>query len=265
MSKYQSSYKKTFSKPARTYTPKSRVYPNRAKVTNAAIKKAVMQSQETKYFDVGFNVTIANPTADWSGTNVPMDNYINASGTPAAYTDSALIPSANGSGYGQVVGNKYHLQKIRVRGRIVRNVTSNANACLDGANVRIILIHDTQPNGSQALGQDIMQDTGDSLENEFSFQRVANSLGRFRILKDEFIEINPAAAVYNGTNASNSFTQGTFSFQYKPKSPIQCTIKSGNATPTVAGLVDTNIFLLMYPSSSNLNIYGVSRAYYKDS
>ena len=73
---------------------------------------------ETKYFDTSFAQTISG-NADWSGTEVPCTNYIQSDGTTVgAYTDSALIPSSIGAGYGQVVGSKYRIKKIRVRGII---------------------------------------------------------------------------------------------------------------------------------------------------
>ena len=52
---------------------------------------------ETKYFDTGISATVNWAGNTWASSEVPCDNYVNASGTAAAYTDSALIPSASGS------------------------------------------------------------------------------------------------------------------------------------------------------------------------
>lgn len=238
----------------------------------AQVRQVIRNSGETKYFDTGMNVAVSWTGTTWASSTVACDNYVNSSGTAAAYTDSALIPTANGSGYGQVAGNRYNLKKLRVRGAV-----GYAGAFEDQANVgqpiqvRIMLIHDTQPNGAQALGSDIMQDIGAAAENLYSFKRVSNTSGRFRIIKDKFCCLQPATSGTDGTNTqSNSHTSEMFSFQYVPKTPIRVNIKSGNATPTVAGLVDNNFFLLVAGVNQTtsavaaIGVYAASRAYYTD-
>jgi len=104
---------------------------------------------------------------------------------------------------------------------------------------------DTQPNGSQAAPESIMQDIGGAVENIHSYKRVAATSGRFRILKDKYIMLDPTNSQTDGTNtASIGFTRRRFSFQYSPRSPIQVNLASGNATPNVAGLQSCNIFMV---------------------
>ena len=55
-----------------------------------------LTSNTTKYFDCGFHYNVTGSANDWTGTEIPMDNYVNSSGTAAAYTDSAIIPSEIG-------------------------------------------------------------------------------------------------------------------------------------------------------------------------
>ena len=71
--------------------------PSNAQVQSA--RRAYIRNAETKYFDTGINTSVTFGGTSWTGSEVPCDNYINSSGAAAAYTDSALIPSANGSGY----------------------------------------------------------------------------------------------------------------------------------------------------------------------
>jgi len=219
---------------------------------------------ETKYFDTSFNAPLVGASGNWTSTEVPCDAYVDADGSTAAYTASALIPSAIGSGYGQVDGNRYKLKKIRVRGQITRAPASDQADMNVGTPVRLMLIHDTQPNGAQAQGEDIMQAIG-AEEDLYSFKRVSNAGGRFRILKDEFFFLENIVA---GTDAANTnslgFSSALFSFQYVPKTPITVNVKSGSATPAVSQLVTDNIFLLCQPAGTTVVIKGCARAYYAD-
>lgn len=222
------------------------------------------QFQETKYFDVGINATVTSGANDWTDSEVPCDNYVNGSGTAAAYTDSALIPSANGSAYGQVVGNKYMLKKIRVRGRVIGTSASDQADILPAKAVRLLLVLDTQPNGAQAQGEDVMQDIG-AAETMYSYMRVANNLNRFRILKDVPMVLNATTSGTDGTNTQTiGFASRTFKFQYTPKTPIPVSIRSGNAAPTIMGLVNCNIFLLLHTEGVATGIAAAARAYYSD-
>jgi len=225
---------------------------------------------ETKYFDVSIDAAITTTGTTWAATEVPCDNYVNSSGNPSAYTDSALIPSAVGSGYGQVNGNRYKLKRIRVRGIMQPAEVTGATVVGPPVSARLLLVMDTQPNGAQAQGEDIMQGLGATPPNEFSFRRVGSTSGRFRILKDERFAFPVQAAVNNaaGTTVSYSYPRAEFDFSYAPKMPIQVNITSANATPNIAGLVTCNIFLLAFATNSAgvsaITVTAASRAYYCD-
>lgn len=233
--------------------------------------------RETKYFDVGINTAVTTAGTTWADTEVPADNYVSSAGSPAAYTDACLLPTAQGTGYGQVVGQRYHLKKLRVRGNLSTSIQTVSAVTAGPVFVRLLLVMDTQPIGAggvgaQAQGEDIMQDFGEVPENAFSFQRVAAATGRFRILKDELCELQPAVAVNDAAATTISMARKSqpFSFQYRPKQPIQIQIRNGNATPTVAGVQSHNIFMLAYAYTSNgaaaaaVTIVAASRCYYAD-
>lgn len=226
---------------------------------------------ETKYFDCGFNADVTTAGATWADTEVPMDNYVNSSGVAAAYTDSALIPSAVGSGYGQVNGNRYKLKKIRVRGQVSKVNTAGVTVAASPNFYRIMLVMDTQPNGAQAQGETVIADFGAAAENLYAFKNTSSASGRFRVLKDQMgkLEVTASANNASATTVSSAFAVDQFSFQYKPKVPILVNIASGNATPTVAGLESCNIFLLAAGVDEGgnaiaLTVVGCSRAYYCD-
>mgnify|MGYP002507703248 CR=1 FL=1 len=223
---------------------------------------------ETKYFDTSFSATVGF-AADWTGTEVPCTNYIQSDGTTVgSYTDSCFLPSAVGAGYGQVVGSKYLLKAHRVRG-----VLSATTALADQADVPVpitvvlALVHDTQPNGAQAQGEEVFTDMGTAGQVNHSFQAMgAGAGGRFRVLKRKVFVLNPAVTGTDGTNTqSATFVARDFSFEYQPKKPMLCCIKSSSSTPTVATISDNNIFMLAHASGAgNVAITGCSRAYYAE-
>lgn len=223
---------------------------------------------ETKYFDVGINTAVTTAGTTWADTEVPADNYVNSSGSPAAYTDACLVPTAQGSGYGQVNGNKYLLKMIRIKGSLFITQLTASNQVSNANPVRLVLVMDTMPSGTQAQGEDVFQDFGATEENAYSFLRMAAGGGRYQILKDKIINVTPTVAVNNAsaTTCSTSFTQPHFKFAVKLNKEVQ--IKTGNATPTVAGTVNCNIFLLAYcyntSTAAAVTVQAASRAYYID-
>lgn len=222
--------------------------------------------QETKYFDVSL-IGTAGAAADWTNTEMPCTNYIQNDGTTlGAYTDSALIPSAAGSGYGQVNGSKYYLKKLRIKGQVnVAALGDQADAQTDRT-VRVVLVHDTQPNGAQAQGEDVFQDMGTPTQNQFNFLAMGSgSGGRFRILKDESFTISNVVAGTDGTNTNSlGFQTKLFSWVYKPSKPIQVNIKPNSTTPNTASLANHNIFVLAHCNSATVAFTAVSRCYYCD-
>lgn len=220
---------------------------------------------ETKYFDASF-AQVVSVAADWTGSEVPATNYVQSDGTTVgAYTDSALIPSAVGAGYGQVVGSKYWIKKMRVRGEVAGLVAADQADVPAPASVRVCLVQDTRPNGAQAQGEDVFTDMGDAKQVTYSFLAMGAGTGsRFRILADEICMLDPAVAGTDGTNTNSVSREGkTFSFLWKPKKPIQVFLKANSSTPTVASLSNMNVFLLAHASSGVVGINGVARCYYE--
>jgi len=223
--------------------------------------------QETKYFDTSI-ATSAGSGADWTSTSLACTNYIQSDGTTVgAYTDAALIPSAIGAGYGQVQGNKYYLQRIRVKGEIQPQIGTDQADVNAGISVRLVLVHDTQPNGAQATGDLVFTDMGSISQCNYSFLAMgAGSGGRFRILDDQLIVCNQVVAGTDGAS-TNSVTAGKVAFQmsYSPKKPIQVILKANSSTPAIASLSNNNVFLLAHSAGgAGAVVVACSRAYYTD-
>ena len=210
--------------------------------------------------------TIAS-AADWTGTEVPCTEYITSDGTTlSAYTNSALIPSAVGAGYGQVVGTKYALKALRVRGQLAAAVISDSADVVAPIYVVLALVQDTQPNGAQAQGEEVFTDMGSAAQCSHSFQAMgAGSGGRFKVLKRKMFVLQPGVAGTDGASTNSVAMQGQrFEFTHQWRKPLVTCIKGNSSTPTVASLSDNNIFLLAHASASIAVINGVSRCYYAE-
>lgn len=223
---------------------------------------------ETKYFDTTFNATV-DSAADWATTSVAMTSYIQSDGvTVGAYTDRAIIPSAVGSGYGQVVGSKYLLKKVAVKGEIVSSAAADQADALGSRTVRIVLVEDTQPNGAQATGDLIFTDLGNASQCQYSFLAMgASGNGRFRILKDKTYMCQPAVMGTDGANTNSQANNGaSVKFTVNFKKPKAIRIKANSSTPAIASLTDCNIFMLAHASTTSpaFTFVGAARAYYVD-
>lgn len=230
-----------------------------------AVRVFMAPPGETKYFDTSFGQTIAT-AADWTGTEVPCTNYIQSDGsTLGAYTDSALIPSAVGSAYGQVVGGKYRIKKIRVRGALVSTALPDLADVPVSNIVRLCLVLDTRPNGAQAQGEEVFGDMGTAAQNSFAFLAMGGGQGgRFRILKDFMVVEDAVTSATDGTNTNSSTRAGQiFQFTWKPRVPFEVILKTSGSTPAIAQLSFANIFLLCHGSLNGTTLSGCSRVYYE--
>lgn len=225
---------------------------------------------ETKYFDTAYQATVAS-TADWAATNIACATAIGSDGAPAAYTESALIPSANGSGFGQVVGNKYMLKALRARGHFQVTLLSDQADAVVPPTIRAVLVLDTQANGAQETGPNVFADMGSAGQNVYTFQQMGAGMpGRFQILGSKVFQMvhpltfNDGAAATPGTG-SLIIAPIQFEFTKQWKRGRKICIKSNTGTAAIANLVDQNIFLLCHATAGfTVTCVGCARAYYCD-
>jgi len=231
---------------------------------------------ELKYFDTQFEGDIANNT-DWGSAVVQCDRYLNADGsTVSAYTDSALIPSAIGSGYGQVIGSRYLLKYIKCRGSLFVPHSTVTTAATDPIHIRVMLCMDSSANGAQLAMSTVMTDwTGaDALMHSYINISQSAAGGRFRILGDKYFALQPCTAVNNAaaTTVSSAYEVKFFDFKHVFKTPLKVMVKSGGSTPAIGNLPEVNIFLAAqcYNTGNSAaalgaaRIVGVARAAYTD-
>lgn len=222
------------------------------------------EKTEEKFFDAGGSSPVSS-VVDWSGTEVPCDNYIEADGvTLGGYNGAALIPSANGTGYGQVSGAKYRIRKIFVSGYLQISKISDQADVPEAVPSRIALVMDKNARGAQLQGEQVFTDMGNGATCAYSCQQQGQGTSRFKVLSDLRGIHNVSSTSTDGVSTCSACWTGIqFSFSYKPPQPLFVSVLTSGATPSVAQLKDINIFLLCMASRVG-TITFVSRCYYED-
>lgn len=224
---------------------------------------------EMKYFDTMFDQNITGGIGNWTSAVIACTSYMSADGsTVSAYSYAALIPSATGTGYGQVQGSKYILRKLRIRADLAGVITSGATTVGNPNYFRVMLVQDTQPSGVQGTADQFMTDWGSDSQSIESFQSVTTSSGsRFRILYDKTIVMDPIASVNNAAAGSVSFQMRSQRLRITKswKKGLEVILRPNAATNNVANLNNANIFLVAKSTSGQtVNFRGCARAIFQD-
>lgn len=219
---------------------------------------------ETKYFDCAGSSAVAN-TGDWTGTEIGCDLCIGGDGTLASYTDCALIPSGNGTGYGQVSGSKYQILKIRVRGYFRIDATGGVANPPNPVSSRISLVMDKKAGGAQLQGEQVYTDWASVVElTVHSFQQQVQATNQYEVLKDMVNLHKVTAIASDGTSTTtNVWEPIPIALTYTPSEPLIVNILTTGATPSITQLKDINIFMLARAELTG-TIQFVARCYYVD-
>ncbi len=211
---------------------------------------------ESKYFDSFLSAAGVPESTDWTATEID----------PAA-ANTLFFPS-EGADINNRVGRKVSVYKIALRGVIAQTASPDkADIEAQGA-FRMILYIDTQSNGGQAQGEEVMAPPGAAtVPLTFStFQSTAN-FGRFRVLKDKIFYPRDLTAMTDGAStASMNAADIPFSMKYSFKKPVEVRY-NGSTTPGVVGDIVDNSFHLLMQKSTALGTHLISyqcRTYYKD-
>lgn len=212
-----------------------------------------------KYYDTELTSTTIPASTDWTATEF---NPTNPNAT------STLAAPAVGSAINQRIGRNVKLHKILIRGQVNTGAQADQTAADAACRVRLLLVHDTQTNGTQAQGEEIMQApaTAAAALATSSFQSLA-TLGRFRVLKDKMIIIDNPNITWDGTNLEQQGQVRNFKFSYQPRVPIKISFNATNTSGgAIADVVDNSF--CMYAICSNAALAPAltykARAYYKE-
>lgn len=218
---------------------------------------------EMKYYDTELTATALVASTDWTGTEFDPSTTNEAS--PVATTLTLFAPK-QGSNINQRVGKKCHLHRIKIRGVINCPAQANQTAGDEGLFIRMSLVQDTQTNITQAQGEQIFTDptTNSSLNAISSFINV-DTLGRFRVLKEKYIQWQQTQMTYDGTNIEQSGSMRMFKIGHNFKIPQEVHFNATNGG-TVADIVNNSFHLIVNASNISLApfISYYCRCYYKD-
>jgi len=190
---------------------------------------------ETKYYECFKAAANLNAvTADWTNTEYDASS-------PAAL---CLFAPQAGTGYDQRIGRKVFVKSLKIRGQI----TFAMGTADSPTQVRYIVYMDTQTNGTQAQGEQVLGYGGTgapAAANGINLMMNPANFGRFKILKDKTM----TAADTNNNLASSAG-------QYRVL-PLKCNIKvntavefnAGNAG-TVADIVNNSLHLIVMCNSN---------------
>lgn len=224
-------------------------------------------TQETKYFDTAVQDHVISIGTTWTGKEVVMDQRVHEDGTQiTGYTTIPIIPSAVGTGYGQIIGHRYNLKQIRIRGDF-KALRENDKADVRKSEiVRLIMVLDTAPNGTQAQAEQIFDDLGTDNVNIHSFVAMGQSRGRFKVLADRQWVLQATNASKDGTNTNTNIGETkSFSMFWKPKKALQVTLKGAIGTsPGVTELANANVFLITIKNGTigGVEMNACCRAYF---
>lgn len=227
-------------------------------------------TKETKYFDVAIEDNNIRQSSTWTATELSTDKRVDNTGTGiAAYASNTLIPSAQGSGYGEIIGNKYLLKYLRVRGDITCLLNQDQADVAKSIVGRIILVLDKQAQGGQAQGEEIFTDWGGAGSTVHAFLAMGLNPNRFKILADKQFIFNMTNAATDDTNkCSVTGATQSFSLFWKPKTALLVQLKGATgSTPAVTELAGNNIFMLALATGAvadNIQLNACSRAYYSE-
>lgn len=223
-----------------------------------------ISAPEAKCFDTTMSATRSSTAGTWAGTVVACDKTF-SSGASASYVFACLNPSARGTSDSQILGSKYLLKGISIRGSVqppqhTALVQSEASAI--GV---MYLVMDKQPMGAQADGDDIFRAISSTSSSVYAYPQVKHK-SRFRLLAKKTVVFGNGsmAGIGTGTTMSQQGSSRAFHLKWFPKKGYKVQITTGAAaTPSVSAMMNCNIFLL-WSCNDTSYINAASRCYYND-
>ncbi len=213
--------------------------------------RAVNLTKEIKYVDGARDFgTIAHLGVDgsiWTGTTRdPADATGNYSCMP--------VP-AQGVGFNDRIGRKIFMRDLKIRGKLVLNQRDTDPNEFNIPYVRIIIARDTQTNGQQAVGNNILgPGTGQDNSTVPTFEAAIECLtiptgwGRYEVVADKKFYFRNYAVFFDGLQGVNTAIEIPFKFNVK----CNCEVNFSGTDGRVGAIID-NSYHLYAASSSQID------------
>ncbi len=186
------------------------------------------------------------------GSTVLSETWTGSELDPGA---SVLCLSAVAQGTGAEVrtGRTILIHSLYIRAKFTIGGTESQAAPLPSDSfVRLIVFLDTQTNGVQAQGEEVMEIVGG--DNILAFRNLENT-DRFRILKDKSLRLDRG---FQNEGAVNLFATNSASFQcnffIKFKKPLKVRFTIGTTTGVIANVTDNSLHLIGVRSDNGFSV-----------
>lgn len=209
----------------------------------------------SKYFDTIRTATAIQNNQDWSNAHFP----------PNVGTPTTLCVPVTGSDINNRVGREIDVYKISVRGTIKVAPQANQTATDQAAVVRLLLVQDTETNGTQATGTQIMTGTTSGGPISVHSHMSLASLGRFKMLKDKTFCLSNPNISWDGTNMEQQGIAKVFKFVKRWKKPVRVRFNATNGG-TISDIVNHSwcIYAMLGETDLATTLLYNARVYYKD-
>lgn len=232
---------------------RNRKRPARRGYTTVARTRGVYAAGEMKYFDTEKGLTSVASQANWTGTEQDPTTF------------NTLFVPVKGSGINERIGRKVNVMKIRIKGTVVVAPQADQTSGDGRSVIRLALVEDTQTNGTQMQGEDVMDGNTSTTATAVNAFQSLDNLGRFRVLKDKTIVMQNPNFGYDGTNLEQQGLARTFKMNIILKKPITVSFNEVNGG-TIADIVDNSWHMIANCDNASLvpQLTYVARVYYKE-
>ncbi len=190
---------------------------------------------------------IENKFVDYERTAIAVSDTIAGAEVDPA-TTNCLNAVAQGDGESQRDGRRYKMNSLHIRGEFQQDLSAAATV-KPGQVYRLAIVIDKQTNGAQMNAEDCFKATaGGSGFDIYNFRNLQFS-GRFLVLYDKMMTINPTAAAGDGAVNDTPAFKRTFNLNFKIPEAVSI-VDTNGTTALVSVITDNSIHVLAWTSSN---------------
>lgn len=183
--------------------------------------------------------------------------------TPDVNTWDSINHVASGTGPNNRVGEEIWIHSLDIRGQWRMIPAAAASYDNNGSTVRMMIVMDTQSNGTTATVADVLAHA--TVPTTLSFRNI-DGTQRFVILMDKIMTANTMAGHGNGTTNRYAAVTKFFKIHKTFKKPIKVKF---NGTTGVQSEIQSNSLMMMFisgesPTDINNEVYIQSRIRFTD-
>lgn len=228
-------------------------------LTSVPRARGAVVSGEMKYLDSRRTaVAISIVDGDWSNAVADPESTLDLGDGSSVANPACLCSPKVGAGISGRIGKNIKIMKVKIRWSIVVPQQQAQSLADDPPLCRIILALDKQTNASQMTGEELMANATTAEDTILSYQSV-NNFGRFQVLKDRMVALQPLPLTYINTATlvqGGQVFHGKMNFSWRDG--LQVRFNAGS-TGKVADIIDNSLHVL---AGVNNLLMGARLSYY---